>query len=186
MLLIDTPKVISIEKQGGAVLIVGLIMVLLMTIVGLAAIRGSGLQEIMAGNVRDRNVAFQAAEGGLSAAEEYAEDTINLNELPFDGSVPGLIEDSTAEGKVRLAYWTPDDWTASAVEVDFELSGVSEQPRYVLERANVDDYDLKQMLGMSATSSMPINVEFYRITSRGVDGTGNSDAVVQSNYIKLN
>ena len=32
------------SKQRGAVLIVGLIMVLLMTIVGLAAIRSTGLQ----------------------------------------------------------------------------------------------------------------------------------------------
>lgn len=177
-------RVACAERQRGAVLLMGLIMVLLMTIVGLAAIRGSGLQEIMAGNMRDRNVAFQASEAGLGAAEEYVE-TATLEEADFDGSTPGLVMDLGASGKVRIEAWTADDW-AAAREVGFDLEGVTEQPRYVVEKVDVSEYDLKRMLSMSARDSIPINVNFYRVSSRGVGATGNSDAVVQSNYVKLN
>src|SRR5690606_41431153 len=59
----------SLSSQNGAVLIVGLIMVLLITIIGLAAVRGSNMQEMMAGNMRDMNISFQNAEAGLRIGE---------------------------------------------------------------------------------------------------------------------
>ena len=57
-------------KQRGAVLIVALIMLLLLTIIGLSSMRDTSLQENMAGNMRDSNLALQASEAALRQGEE--------------------------------------------------------------------------------------------------------------------
>lgn len=63
-------KTLSLNKnQGGAILIVALIMLLLLTVIGLSSIRGTTLQERMAGNSRDESLAFQASETAMRQAE---------------------------------------------------------------------------------------------------------------------
>ena len=54
--------------QSGAVLIISLIMLLLLTLIGTTSMQSTSLEEKMAGNMRDKNLAFQAAESALAAA----------------------------------------------------------------------------------------------------------------------
>jgi type IV pilus assembly protein PilX len=56
-------------QQKGAVLIVGLILLMVITLLALAGIQGVSLQERMSGNAYDRNLAFQAAESALRYVE---------------------------------------------------------------------------------------------------------------------
>ncbi|MGB0495958.1 MAG: pilus assembly PilX family protein [Kangiellaceae bacterium] len=67
------------NKQQGAALFVSLIMLLALTIIGLAASQRSQMQERMAGNVHILNLAFNAAESALGgfAAEANTGDRIN-------------------------------------------------------------------------------------------------------------
>jgi len=58
------------SRERGAVLIVALIMLLLLTIIGLSSMRGTSLQENMAGNMRDSNLSLQASEAALRKGEE--------------------------------------------------------------------------------------------------------------------
>lgn len=58
------------RQQQGAVLVVALIMLLLLTIIGLSSMRGTSLQENMAGNMRDSNLALQASEAALRKGED--------------------------------------------------------------------------------------------------------------------
>ncbi len=60
----------QLSKQNGAALIVGLVMLLLLTIVGLSAMQGTAMQEKMSGNMRDANLALQAGEAGMRYLEE--------------------------------------------------------------------------------------------------------------------
>lgn len=55
-------------KQQGAVLIVSLIMLIVMTLLGLSTMNKAGMQEKMAANNQERVRAFQAAETGIAAA----------------------------------------------------------------------------------------------------------------------
>ncbi len=71
-------------KQTGAVLIVSLIMLFLMSILAMSSMSRTVVQERMAGNVIDKQRAFQAAEAALRAAERYVEDTDDLNFAVFD------------------------------------------------------------------------------------------------------
>ena len=86
-------------KQHGSVLLVTMVMLVVMTLVGLAGIEVTGLEEKMVLNMRDRQAAFEAAEVALKQAEDYV--CQNLT----DGHIKGE-EDSAGKGgyyDVRLA-----------------------------------------------------------------------------------
>jgi Tfp pilus assembly protein PilX len=61
------------RRQKGAVLIVGLVILLVVTMIGVGGQQSTVLQERMAGNMRQNNIAFQAAEAALQAALSYIE-----------------------------------------------------------------------------------------------------------------
>jgi type IV pilus assembly protein PilX len=65
------PGMHSSRKQRGAVLIVALIFLVVMTMLILASIRGTVMQERMASNLYDRSLAFQAAEAALREGERF-------------------------------------------------------------------------------------------------------------------
>lgn len=177
------------NSQGGVVLLVAMIMVLVIAVVGLAAIRGSGLQEMMAGNLRDRNLAFQAAEAGLRSAENTIRSDIALSELPsFDGN--GHFDDLNKTGGDREppSLWSDDVWKAngSAVLTAMSLELASgEQPRYVMEKLVVP-VTLAAAADGSAIDIASLDTfeepEFYRISSRGTGGTVNANVTLQSVY----
>ncbi len=161
-------------------MIVGLIMLLLMTIVGLAAIRGSGLQEMMAGNMRDRNLAFQSAEAGLRAGE----DILDAATLPaFDGTQVGMYEDLNQPGSNpgAVSSWVAADWGGNSVETSMDFAAVADAPRYVIER-------LETLIpagsdGGAVDFESQLNAEeviYYRVTSRGVGGSVTSEVILQS------
>lgn len=59
----------SYPHQRGVALAVSLILLVIATLIGLASVRGTTLQERMSANMYDRSLAFQRAESALRAAE---------------------------------------------------------------------------------------------------------------------
>ncbi|MEW6478935.1 MAG: PilX N-terminal domain-containing pilus assembly protein [Pseudomonadota bacterium] len=80
------------RRQRGAVLVVGLIILVVLTLLGVQAMRTNVAQERMAGNMRDRYTAFQAAESVLRVGESTGpfdkERTELLDATGWDGSSP--------------------------------------------------------------------------------------------------
>ncbi len=75
-------------RQHGAVLVVSLIMLLLMTILAISSMSDTVIQERMAGNNIDKQKAFQAAEAALRDAERFIRNTsIKIDEVVFDNAV---------------------------------------------------------------------------------------------------
>src|SRR6187431_451621 len=58
------------NAQQGAALVIALIMLLVLTVLGLTAMQVTRMEERMAGNSRDINLAFQGAEAGLRDGED--------------------------------------------------------------------------------------------------------------------
>lgn len=75
-----TPLKAFAKPQRGSVLLIALIMLLLLTMIGLASMRDTSLQEAMAGNTRDSSLALQAAEAALRKGEAAAS-ALTLSEL---------------------------------------------------------------------------------------------------------
>ena len=72
--------------QRGAVLIVALVMLLVLTVLGTASIRDTTMEERMAGNFRDRTAALEAAETALRTGEAGISNTTVYSALAFDGT----------------------------------------------------------------------------------------------------
>lgn len=167
----------SPRHQQGVVLIVGLIIMLLLTIIGLAAVRGSSMQELMAGNVRDRNLAFQAAEAGLRMAESQA---------PFCSVFNGTnacFEDLNILNPVQL--WGENNWNTQARVAAISLD-VAQSPRYVIERIQQAAPVAGASGGcieMDATNCSAVSTTaqtFFRVTSLGYGGTVASQVMLQT------
>ena len=166
------------HKQRGMTLIVGLIMVLLMTLVGMAAIRGSNMQELMAGNMRDRNLAFQAAEAALRDGEDLLTDAT----IPaFNGSKVGLYE--AMDNASNTGFWDSYSWDSASVTTSMGLEYVASQPRYVIEE--VTSSATLSADGGAIDFAATLKTEdtvFYRVTSRGEGGTDGAVVILQSTY----
>ena len=60
----------SSKRQSGISLLVVLILLIAMSLLGIAVLRSSGMQERMSANMRDRSLAMQAAETALRVAQD--------------------------------------------------------------------------------------------------------------------
>ena len=63
----------SPHAQRGAILVVSLLLLLVLTIIGVSSMQGTALEESMSYATRDRTVALQSAEAALREAETWVE-----------------------------------------------------------------------------------------------------------------
>jgi len=91
----------NVKKQRGVVLLVCLVMLLLLTVIGLASMSASTLQERMAGGARDSNLAFQAAEASLRVGEAYVKQQVAASADPMS-----LFQEATNCPTVTAAQWS--------------------------------------------------------------------------------
>lgn len=70
------------HRERGAVLIVALLFLVMLTLLGVTAMTSSTMEERMAGNARDNSVAFQAAEAALRDAKR------DLDSYPTGAQLP--------------------------------------------------------------------------------------------------
>lgn len=170
------------STQTGAVLVVSLMLLVIMTLIGVTAMRSTILQEKMAGNTRDSMLALQAAETTLLDGEGFVENSINALAVAFDGNQPGLYPEGVFPDLLTDATW--------AIGVSRVYSGaypgVTTQPRYIIELLGLaDDPNDNLNAGSSYDESEVSGTRFaFRITARGTGGTDNAKAIIQSNYVR--
>mgnify|MGYP003385910985 FL=1 len=163
-------------SQQGVALVVSLVMLLVMSLLAVSSMNTTVLEEKMAGNYKDRNMAFQAAEAGLRAGETFLRTT---PVLPlFDGTIAGLYQ-PTSSG---LPRWNEGvvTWSAAGEVKTYPastLSDISSPPVYIIEElAPIKD------AGGSLEAGVALERRYYRITSRAVGGTDTAVVMLQSTY----
>jgi type IV pilus assembly protein PilX len=166
--MIGNPLVL--RRERGAALMVALVMLLLMTILGVTAMRTTTLQERMAGNLRDSNLAFQAAEVALRQGETFVEQPV----LPAFTGTGGLLQVQAGAG--QPAFWSTFDWPGNSRAAP-AVAYTAAAPRYVLEELPAVPRDG----GSERFASLP-DVGFYRITASAVGGTTEAVTVLQTTY----
>jgi len=173
----------SYTRQQGVVLIVGLILMLLLTLIGMSAMRGSNMQELMTSNVKDRNMAFQAAEASLRYAENLI-DTSTANCGTYTGA-NGCYNDQNTTAPIMS--WSSTQWANNSMEANVDLS-LSKKPRYVIEKitsASVVTSNTGGSVEFGAQSSTANTATTYRVTSLGYGATLDSQVVLQSTFRTL-
>lgn len=105
-----------LKRQAGVVLVISLIMLLLLTLIGISSMQTVIIEERMAGNMGDRNLAFQAAESALRHAEKFIKDN-------------NVAVNASNINKQQGAFDIP---SASAI------AGLSAQPTYTITLLAID------------------------------------------------
>ncbi|MFT4047249.1 MAG: PilX N-terminal domain-containing pilus assembly protein [Solimonas sp.] len=158
--------------QRGVALVVALVLLILITLIGLAAIYGTLTQTKMTSNFYDRSVAFQNAEAGLAAgAAVLSAGTTNIRDCTTSGDACKANPFDDLDSDSRYIQ-TVD---SSTFEADAAASG---QPQFVIE--NMGDYEDASSstgYGQSANSAQygasgtTYTYTYYRITARSGDPT---------------
>ena len=150
-------------RERGSALAIALIFLLLMTLLGISAMRGSNMQERMAGNQRDRNMAFQSAEAGLRAGEAWL--LLLANQQLADVSDP--ITDS-----VNPAAWdgTAPVPTGTVLALDGQLA---DDPEFYVGPPSL------RRIGIQLP---PDFRRIYPVTARGEGGSDVSVVILQSTF----
>jgi len=175
------------KQQQGAVLVFCLVFLLVLTMMGVASMESSVLEERMAGNMQDYNAAFQAAEASLQVGENWLMSQFDWPATSNDGSTPVWVRDSMDPDTSDPLHWWQDStrdtsswWEDSAIEVS-NVQGVASAPHYVLEE--VSTITSGQSIGIGSGLQSRVRV-FHRVTARG-SGVGDAAVVqLQSTFVK--
>jgi len=162
----------ALSRQRGVTLIVSLIFLAILMLLGVTVAQTSSMQERMAGNTRDRDLAFQMAEAALSAANATmnALDAAGTLSTAFTAGTPGLVECIPGDACYTRdsAGWNAYDWANASQSTTITLNSathVTEQPRYVIEK--LPDAAITQR---------------FRVTARGVGASANTVVILQAGY----
>ncbi|MGD0501943.1 MAG: PilX N-terminal domain-containing pilus assembly protein [Steroidobacteraceae bacterium] len=176
------------EAQRGMVLITALLLLIVVTILAVGMFRSFGLDEKIAGNVREKHRAVNAAE----TAEEYAEWWLaNGNGGAGSGVVcaPPLVSATTGEvcSNVLTNAWTlPMPWTngvAYAVPASAPPSMVI-TPTNGLGPSAQNSFYYAPTFYISYLGQTPNGLgTLYQIDAAGYAGSPDTTAVVESTYL---
>lgn len=177
-------------KEQGAVLFLTMTILLILTVLGISSIQTTSMQERMARNYRDVNVAFQGAEAAVIEAEEYIETIANIGAFPDESDanlcVAGLC--NAIDGNEK---WTQNfgyvDWTDNTTHIETDVTaaelGAADVPRYMIEYVSriVIEQDTLN-IGNVGEGGNSGRAYIFRITGRGTGGTNEAKAMVQALY----
>jgi len=183
-------------RERGAILIIALMFLVLLTIVGVASISSTTLEEKMAGNMREQVNAFQAAESALRDAEIDLETLIGgagnrdaalgigngyfntLCSAAFTNGVcrqPAVPAGTFQTEIVTAAGW---DWASVTKTVGYgtftgasPFTGLFQQPRYVIEY-------LEEKNDATTTPT----TRYFRVSARGWGANANTAVTLQTVY----
>jgi len=178
------------QRQHGITLVIVLLLLIIVTLLGLAAMRGSILQERMAGNVSARGLAFQSAETALRVGEQWLRDADPT--IPASGCTGGVCAmpvDGAAPAYEAANFWTTVGNYRSIVVPD---ESNIDMLRYAIESlgdgtASATGSGPSECLGAEGDdagcvgSDGAANVRNYRITAIAVTDNG-AQVVLQSTF----
>src|SRR5471030_1298866 len=131
----DQSAIPSRHAQRGAVLLVSVVLLFILTFLGLVAMKIATLEEKMSGAAMDKNVAFQAAESALRDGEQDVLNNLTSSSGFSAACMTGLcLPSTTAVAICDSISWTGGlprnygSYTGAAAIPD-----VLTQPKYIVE-----------------------------------------------------
>jgi len=168
------------RSQEGISLVISLIILVVVTLLGLSVVNTSVFEERMAGNTRDRTLAFESAEYAMREAGDFLSGAV-LPPFTAEGGATGAYFrnlNTSPNGETEEAYWRDTHAWASKSVAATESAGVlvgQAQPRYVIE-----EYPAISCAGYSKKWPPPPPRNIYRVTARGVGRTTEAVVILQS------
>jgi type IV pilus assembly protein PilX len=154
------------NPERGVALVVALVLLVVATLIGLAGVRSTNLQERMSANMYDRSLAFQRAEAALRDAERAI--TANWQIATLGG------QDCSATSAVLCTILPPLNavWTSVGGIYNVNNDKTPGTPQYFIQfmgtgnAQNQLGLDANADYGNYGNSYPPDNVAYYRVTAR--------------------
>jgi len=180
------------HKQQGAVLVMALMMLFVLTLIGVSSISTTSMEEKMSGNTRNRHLAFQAAESNVRDAERIITDSVLNPTIQFTagGGANGwyaLGSGPSSTEAVTPTWWTTAGNNSTPYLGTSPIQDINTRARYTIEylgettQAEATDIEIQGGEGGNAGQG---TIHTFRITSRGTGLTDNSVVVIQSHFGK--
>lgn len=166
------------SRQRGVALAAALVFLLVLTLMGVTGMRTATMQERMAGNARDRAVAFQSAEEALRDAEDLVtrQDLSNPSSRSwvYDANASGLPDPSSNN------VCPPTNGNATQLASNSFSGPANTRPCYFIEVLDAN-FEGQITPGDSIGYVQPQIAEtLYRVTAVGYGTTNDSRVVLQS------
>ena len=163
------------RQQQGAVLVISLIFMVVLTLIGITSVSMSVMEEKMAHNLHDANLAFQAAESALRDGESWLTVQTEAPKTTCPTTPCELWALDNLNGGI-FTNQTQAWWETNARPYSNTLSKVASPPRFVIEQHSfVPD-------GLVTGAGGVSGAYYYRVTARGTGGTDTAQVIVQSTY----
>jgi len=202
------------STQKGTALIVSLVLLAIVTILGVSGMQSSNTELKIAASMRDRGIAFEAAEAAIAIIEEQLASsppsradllsscTGNTdcfsstcdNGLCFDGDYQFGYSEFECEvadyagSSQRVEFWsdsTLDVWNTSSKHKTILVSGVTTQVKYITEfLCYVPRDDSTPFSALPAENNN--GAPLYRVTVLAKGNGNRSSVALQSTYKVLN
>lgn len=172
----------SRHAQRGVALAVVLILLVVITLLALAAMRGTLLEQRMSSNVVDRGLAFQAAEAALREGEALA---ASKPVAPTSGCTNGICGIPNSTSATDNARWSDVNWQGNSRAATVDTAGVGATPRFMVELLQSGlptGGECTTDLDLSPDAACTGDETIYRITARSV-AADRADVTLQSTYI---
>jgi type IV pilus assembly protein PilX len=182
----------DIRAQRGVVMVTSLLLLVVVTIIALSMFRSFGIQERIAGNMREKQRALQAAVSVQQNAESWLGD--NATASPVTCS--NLLNGNVGQGQIcanKLSAVVPDitspPWKIGGVPVGvaFLPPGMSISATTSVSAASLANPTYFGTPGfyisdMGASADPNIPGEIYQVDAYAYGGTSGTVAVVESTY----
>ncbi|ULU27715.1 pilus assembly PilX family protein [Dyella terrae] len=160
------------RHQRGVALVVAMILLIVITLVGFAAVRGTLIQQKMSANMYDRQIAFQNAEAAMRAAQKRVQ--TNPGDIARNCQAGGVVCPANPFTDTQLAASNVINVVAGSDAGQYTASSLATgQPQYVIENMGKwQDPDSSTGYNQSANAhnygaqGLSTMVTYYRITAR--------------------
>ena len=170
------------RKQRGWVLVIGLVVLVMLSIIAIALMRTTLVEEKMAGATRDINLSFEAAETALRGAEAFIEN--QSDDSLFATTSTGIYAQGTDPANTEPnAYLTTWSDTNSRILASVP-AGVTTAPRYMIKKVGEIGDEGSLNLGGYGETDLTQKSVIYRITARGTGGNDSTQTVLRSHYAR--
>jgi type IV pilus assembly protein PilX len=180
--------VIAVKSQRGMVLVTSLLLLLVVTMLAVSMFRSMGLDEKIAGNMRDKQRALNAAE----TAEQFAENWLSLGNGSNGSACTGVVNANLGQSRVcsntLQSSVLNNDVTALPWAIGGTPVGVQYLPAVTANmntaQGTPDSYFSAPMFYIAYLGTTPGGLgSVYQIDAAGFGGTANTAAVVESTFL---
>ncbi len=171
------------RQQQGMTLVISLVILIALTVIGLTSMQSTTTEISMAGNLRESDLTFNAAEAGLSSGEAFTRDENSKATYTLDGAENGGLYGPT---DADPDYFDEDEWENRSRGAGTDLPYIVSQPEFIIRYLGDRAQNQAALINIGGYGSGQPGkiVSNFRITSRGTGQTGDAFRYLQSYYGK--